>query len=206
MKKNFFQKIEFVTSAIDEKGYPVRKNDRGKLFPEIALVGRSNVGKSSLINNLLNRKKIAKVSATPGKTQLINFFSIDDELFLVDLPGYGYAKVPISVKKTWSEAIENYFLAKQTIRLVLFLLDIRRLPNEQDLSFFKWTSFHKLPIIIVFTKTDKLSNTMVAQQTKKIFESLPLESIPLFVNYSIHDPHAKLNLIKMISDHKETWQ
>lgn len=120
-------------------------------LPEIALVGRSNVGKSSLINHLLNQKDLARVSKTPGKTKLINFFNIDDQFLLVDLPGYGYAKVGHSEKERWAEAIESYLAKRKSLILICQLIDSRHPPTEEDISFAQWVH---TPLLYVYTKCD----------------------------------------------------
>src|SRR5689334_3642729 len=131
MEKYSFTQGRFIASAFDEDQFPHMRTTQGKTMPEIAIVGRSNVGKSSLINALL-KSTLAKTSSIPGKTQSINFFSIDERLALVDLPGYGYAKVSLDVKEKWSALIEAYLKTRTSLRLILFLLDSRRTPTEQD--------------------------------------------------------------------------
>lgn len=127
---------------------------------EIAFSGRSNVGKSSLINTLLNRKGVAKTSSSPGKTQSINFIEINNSLFFVDLPGYGYAKVPVSVKKTWQHLIEGYLKNRSTLRLIIFIIDARRAPREEEALFADWLDMHGIPFMVVLTKIDKIKRSM----------------------------------------------
>lgn len=185
-----FKKVEFLLSVADIEQFPVDKFD-------IAIVGRSNVGKSSLINHLLQRKSIAKVSQKPGKTQLLNFFLIDDLFYLVDLPGYGYAKVAKKEIERWSESIDTYFEERKSLKLVLFLLDLRREPSKEDLAFLEWTTFNKIPIIVVLTKKDKLKRNEVIKQKKMIEESLQLESDEV-VLYSIKEADSRKELIEKI--------
>lgn len=149
---------EFVTSAVKPSQYPDWN------LPEIAFAGRSNVGKSSLINTLLNRKNLVKTSSTPGRTQLINFFCINDDTGFVDIPGYGYAKVPVSVKKGWGAMIETYLSTRKNLKGVVLILDLRRTPGPEDITFMNWMSHYNIPFIRVLTKADKLSR---AQQLKR---------------------------------------
>jgi GTP-binding protein len=139
-------------------------------LPEIALVGRSNVGKSSLINHLLNQK-IARTSATPGKTQLINFFLIDEAFLLVDLPGYGFANAPLEEINKWSEAIDQYLNSRPSLKLLLLLIDCRREFSQEDLALIKWSEHKKIPLLLIFTKTDKLSKSEASVLLKKYPEA-----------------------------------
>jgi GTP-binding protein len=145
------------------------------LLPEIAFVGKSNVGKSSLINTLVNRRGLAQTSSTPGRTRLINFFTINDRLSFVDLPGYGYARVPEAMKKEWGPMIEQYLLTRGSLRLVIVILDARREPSREDLALFEWLRFHEIPCAPVLTKIDKVSKSDLAKQKKKIRAHLCLE-------------------------------
>ena len=153
--------------------------------PEIALSGRSNVGKSSLINTLLGRKSLARVSSSPGKTITINYYDIDKKLFLVDLPGYGFAKRSKDSKKSWSSLTEDFFLknpSEDAIKLVLQLIDIRVGPTEDDVMMINWLIETNVPFIVVATKTDKLSksqlNTALASLDKEYFSGTGIEVIP----------------------------
>jgi len=164
-----FMKItsaEFVKSAVWPNQYPPG------ILPEIAFVGRSNVGKSSLINALVGRRSLAKTSNTPGRTQLINFFAVNNRLFFVDLPGYGFAKVPQSVKKNWGEMIETYLRERRNLALVIFILDIRRDPGREDLSLRDWLEHYRIPYAAILTKSDKLSNQKALQQKKLIEKTM----------------------------------
>ena len=151
--------------------------------PEYAFVGRSNVGKSSLINMLVRRRKLAKTSSTPGKTQLINHFMINEQWYLVDLPGYGYAKVPLKEKKVFTQIISEYLLQRKNLYCLFVLVDIRHSPQNNDLEFMEWLGINQIPFSIVFTKLDKLTERKLADNIKlyqnellKRWESLP----PLF--------------------------
>lgn len=141
---------EFIISNSDVSKCPK------ELIPEYAFIGRSNVGKSSLINMLTNRKHLAKISGKPGKTQLINHFKINDEWFLVDLPGYGYAKVSKSAKRTFQKFITAYFEKRQQLLSAFVLIDIRHEPQKIDLDFMEWLGESQIPFSIIFTKADKL--------------------------------------------------
>src|SRR5665647_847719 len=126
-------------------------------LPEIALVGRSNVGKSSLINKLVNRKKLAKSSSTPGKTRTINYYLINEQWYLVDLPGYGFAKVSKAEREKWGRMIENYLQNRSQVQGVIQLLDIRHAPNENDILMKNWLQHCDIPILMIATKADKVS-------------------------------------------------
>ena len=130
-------------------------------YPEVALVGRSNVGKSSLINMITGQSKLAKISASPGKTRLINYFLVDRQVYLVDLPGYGFAQAPKAEIKRWCDMIENYLLSSERLRLVLVLVDIRHRPTADDKMMIDWLKSYGIPYKIVATKADKLSKAQI---------------------------------------------
>jgi GTP-binding protein len=201
MKKTTFNQARFIASAFDTKSFPKMSSLSGDPLPEIAIVGRSNVGKSSLINHLL-KTKLAKTSSTPGKTQSINFYAIDEQISLVDLPGYGYAQVSKPIRDQWAGMIDEYLQKRSELKLILFLIDSRREPTQEDCAFVKWAVFHRKPVLFVFTKTDKLSE---AEKQKNIqssiaaFINLLPENPPLFLPYSIKDPHARMEIIKKIN-------
>ncbi len=157
---------EFVKSAVWPNQFPPAT------MPEIAFVGRSNVGKSSLINALVGRKSLAKTSNTPGRTQLINFFTVNNSLFFVDLPGYGFAKVPRSVKKDWGDMIETYLRERRNLALVVFILDVRRDPSADDLSLRDWLDHYRIPYAAILTKADKLSNQQALGRKKLIEKAM----------------------------------
>lgn len=140
--------------------------------PEIAFAGKSNVGKSSLINALMNRKSLARTSAQPGKTQTINFYNINDELYFVDLPGYGYAKVSLAVKEKWGKMIERYLKKSKQLKIVFLLLDIRHEPSENDRSMYEWIVYQGFHPIIIATKLDKINRSQTDKQIKIIREGL----------------------------------
>lgn len=157
---------EFIKSAAKPAHYPPA------LFPEIAFAGRSNVGKSSLINVLLNRKNLVRTSSTPGRTQLINFFAVNNRFTLVDLPGYGYAKVPLAVKKEWGAMMEMYLARRATLRGVVLILDIRRTPGAEERQMLDWLRGYNIPPLLVATKCDKVSRNERSRQAGVIAASL----------------------------------
>ncbi|MGD9082193.1 MAG: ribosome biogenesis GTP-binding protein YihA/YsxC [Desulfobacterales bacterium] len=160
---------EFVKSAVTPAQYP------DAVLPEIAFTGRSNVGKSSLINTLVNRKRLVKTSATPGRTQLINFFLINKTFSFVDLPGFGYAKVPASVRRKWGPMIETYLSTRKTLKGVALIMDIRRVPGIQELNFIEWLYYYNLPSILILTKADKLSKTKQLTHQATIAKALSID-------------------------------
>ena len=160
---------EFVKSATKPAEYPPVQ------LPEIAFAGRSNVGKSSLINTLVNRKRLVKTSSTPGRTQLINFFEINHQIVFVDLPGYGYAKVPVSVRKKWGPMIETYLSGRKSLKAVVVILDIRRTPQQEELNLLGWLNHYAIAAIVVLTKTDKLSKSKSTQQHRRIAQALSMD-------------------------------
>lgn len=144
-------------------------------LPEIAFAGKSNVGKSSLINGLMNRKSLARTSAQPGKTQTINFYNINQEMYLVDLPGYGYAKIAESEKKKWGVMIENYLHSSKQLLAVFLLIDIRHAPSENDRMMYEWMVYQGFAPIIIATKLDKIKRSQVQKNVKIIREGLKVE-------------------------------
>ncbi len=166
---------EFVTSATKPSQYPPAK------LPEVAFAGRSNVGKSSLINTLVNRKHLVKTGSTPGRTQLINFFDINSDIIFVDLPGYGYAKVPATVRKKWGPMIETYLSTRKILKGVVVIMDIRRSLRQEEHDLIDWLKYFSISGILVLTKTDKLSKTKRLKQQTVIATALkinPDELIP----------------------------
>ncbi len=157
---------KFICSAVTPDHYP--PDD----LPEVAFAGRSNVGKSSLINKILNRKKLVRTSKTPGRTQLLNFFEINELWRFVDLPGYGYAKVPAEVQKRWRPMVESYLTTRVNLRGMVWLLDIRREVSKEDLTLWDWLQAKQVTVIIVITKADKLSKNKRNKQAASIAKSL----------------------------------
>lgn len=164
------KKAEIVISAVTPAQYP----DTG--YPEIALAGRSNVGKSSVINALVNRKGLARVGATPGKTRIINFYNINDELMIVDLPGYGYAKVSKEQKKSWGQLAETYLTVRKTLKAIILIVDIRHAPSEDDEIMFQFIRETGRRCIVVANKSDKVGRSGQKQLTDQIRTVLKLSS------------------------------
>jgi GTP-binding protein len=192
---------EFVTSAAKPAQYPPA------FLPEIAFAGRSNVGKSSLINTLVNRRHLVKTSSTPGRTQLINFFDINRQIGFVDLPGYGYAKVPVSVRKNWGPMIETYLRGRPTLKGVVIIMDIRRLPGQAESNLLGWLNHYSIAGIFVLTKTDKLSKSKQLQQHQLIARGLEMdkEKFILFSAKSRRGKDTLWNAILSLVDIKDTY-
>ncbi|HBQ60077.1 MAG TPA: YihA family ribosome biogenesis GTP-binding protein [Balneolaceae bacterium] len=153
---------KFITSATKLEECPPAT------LPEVCFAGRSNVGKSSLINTLLNRKNIARTSNTPGKTQQMNYYQIGDEFFMVDLPGYGFAKVPKKERERWGKSIREYLLDRESLRLILHVVDVRHDPSQLDEDFFYWMGMNEKPFAVVLSKSDKLSRNKVNASKAKV--------------------------------------
>ena len=188
------KQARFLISNTDVKKCPAPD------LPEYAFIGRSNVGKSSLINMIVDQKNLAKVSVKPGKTQLINHFIIDESWYLVDLPGYGYAKIALSVKEKFQKLISRYILHRENLYCLFVLIDVRHEPLKIDLDFLTWLGENHVPFAIVFTKADKLGKLTTAKnvadyshELKKVWEELP----PIFISSSL-DGTGKDELISFI--------
>lgn len=196
-------KSDYIISAVSKNQYPEEK------LPEIVFIGRSNVGKSSLINSLTRRKNLARTSQTPGKTQTINFFKVElkisDEnisyknFYLVDLPGYGYAKTSKSNRSTWAKFIEEYLLNSGEIKFVCQLIDLRHLPMESDLKMLAWLIEKNLPVLIVATKSDKLGKNDRKKNLAAIKKSLGIDEISILPYSSIKN-EGRSNLLDVIAD------
>jgi GTP-binding protein len=154
------------------------------LLPEIAFAGKSNVGKSSLINGLMNRKSLARTSSQPGKTQTINFYNINEALYFVDLPGYGYAKVSESIKEKWGKMIENYLHKSKQLRTVFLLIDIRHEPSANDKNMYEWINYNGYEPVIIATKLDKINRSQRAKHIKMIREGLGMPKNGLIFPFS----------------------
>ena len=153
-------------------------------LPEVAFAGKSNVGKSSLINALLNRKSLARTSSQPGKTQTINFYNVNQEIYFVDLPGYGYAKVSESEKKRWGVMIENYLNSSEMLRIVFLLIDIRHKPSANDKQMYEWIKYMGFDPVIIATKSDKLKRSQIDKHIKEIRVGLEASKDTIIVPFS----------------------
>ena len=169
-------------------------------IPEFAFIGRSNVGKSSLINMLVGQKSLAKISSKPGKTQTINHFEVNSAWYLVDLPGYGFASVSQQMRADWSKLMENYFLKRENLSCVFVLIDCRVEPQASDLDFINWLGGNNVPLMLVFTKTDKLKNNQLAQSLARFKKKL-LEvwnEVPPIIQSSIKTKKGKAEILAAI--------
>ena len=164
---------KFVISAASRQQFPQTR------YAEIAFAGKSNVGKSTLINALLNRKQLVKTSSVPGKTRLINFFLINDEFTLVDLPGYGFAKVPRAVQQQWQELVESYLSQRSCLKGVILIIDIRHGPTAEDLQLQQWLSHYQIPFVVVANKVDKLKKNQVTRHLENIQIPMALPASPI---------------------------
>ncbi len=191
-----FRTAEFIVSNTDYKKCPPADK------PEFAFIGRSNVGKSSLINMLTNHKNLAKTSSKPGKTQLINHFLVDSSWYLVDLPGYGWASVSLKKKKEWEGMITNYLLKRQNLYLLFILIDARHPPQTIDMDFIKWAGQKGIPLSIILTKTDKISRNKVFTNQKLLEKRLKQdwEELPRIFLSSAIDKTGKLEISHYIRD------
>ena len=167
------REVQFLKAAVRPDQFPPAR------LPEVAFVGRSNVGKSSLINALVGRKGLARTSRAPGKTQMIHFYQMEDLFLLVDLPGYGFAHVPEEIRRRWGPMVEGYLGSRETLRLVVFLLDLRRIPNENDLQLKEWLDDRGIPSCFVVTKADKISRGGRAPLLRRIAQALGVSQADL---------------------------
>jgi GTP-binding protein len=169
---------EFVISAVGPDQYPP------DALPEIALAGRSNVGKSSLINRMINRKNLARTSSTPGKTQTLNYYRINEVLYFVDFPGYGFAKVSKSMREQWGKMIERYLLEREPLKLVMQIIDLRHPPSKDDQAMYEWLLHYGVPICVVATKADKIPKGKWPAHLKVVKETLQMDPTHPLVLFS----------------------
>lgn len=167
-------------------------------YPEVAFAGKSNVGKSSLINALMNRKSLARTSAQPGKTQTINYYNINSELYFVDLPGYGYAKANENVKAQWGKMIEDYLHKSKQLRLVFLLIDIRHTPGENDRIMYDWIVRNGYHPVIIATKLDKINRSQIQKQVKLIRTTLDVEAGTVIVPFSAQTKQGREEIYEIL--------
>lgn len=187
-------KAEYVKGATNATHYP----EDGR--PEMIVAGRSNVGKSSFLNSLTNRKQLARVSSRPGKTQTLNFYDINDQLYLVDVPGYGYAKVSKSLKETFGRMIEEYLVSRDELILGILLVDFRHKPTGDDIAMYNLYKHYEIPTLIIGTKKDKLGKTQYAKQEKLIKQTLDFDESDVFVGYSSETHDGREEVLEILED------
>jgi len=178
VKTMIVKDAQFIISAVSEKQYP-----EGSL-PEIAMAGRSNVGKSSFINRMTNRKKLAKTSSKPGRTQTLNYYLINNRFYFVDVPGYGYAAVSKKERRSWGKMIENYLLGRKQLKGVVLLLDIRHEPTGDDCLMYQFLKHCRIPVVVIATKADKISKGKHAKHVKIIREKLQADPEDMVIPFS----------------------
>ncbi len=168
-------------------------------MPEVAFAGKSNVGKSSLINGLLNRKALARTSQEPGKTQTINFYNVNKELYFVDLPGYGFAKVSKETQQKWGDMIERYLRTSKQLKAVMLLIDIRHEPSANDKNMYEWVVYHGYNPIIIATKLDKINRSQIAKHIKMIKNSLNVLPDTTVIPFSAKTKQGRDEILELIS-------
>ncbi|MDD6616358.1 MAG: ribosome biogenesis GTP-binding protein YihA/YsxC [Lachnospiraceae bacterium] len=168
--------------------------------PEVAFAGKSNVGKSSMINALVNRKALARTSGQPGKTQTVNFYNVNQELYLVDLPGYGFAKISQTEKEKWGRMIENYLHSSRQLRAVFLLVDIRHEPGANDKTMYDWICYQGYEPVIIATKLDKIKRSQIQKQIKLIREGLGTKPETLIIPFSAETKQGREELWQVIED------
>ncbi|RKQ37928.1 ribosome biogenesis GTP-binding protein YihA/YsxC [Oceanobacillus halophilus] len=176
---------EIVISAVSKKQYP------NEGIPEIALAGRSNVGKSSFINKLINRKSLARTSSKPGKTQTLNFYKINESFFFVDVPGYGYAKVSKKEREKWGTMMEEYFQSRETLKAVVLITDIRHEPTKDDIQMYDFLKYYELPVMVVATKLDKVPKSKRPKHIKRTKQTLQMETDDVLLPFSSETGEGK---------------
>ena len=175
-------------------------------LPEFAFAGKSNVGKSSLINTLINRKALARTSAQPGKTQTINFYNVEESLYFVDLPGYGYAKVSQEIKEKWGKMIERYLQKSKQLKLVFLLIDIRHEPSANDKNMYEWIEYNGFEPVIIATKLDKINRSQVAKHVKMLRNGLGLKKETILIPFSSETKQGKEEVWSIIESYLGTGE
>lgn len=184
-------------SAVSSKQYPAEG------YPEIALLGRSNVGKSSLINTLINRKSFARTSSTPGKTQTLNFYNIEDQLYLVDVPGYGFAKVSKKQREEFGIMIEEYLTTRDVLKGVVILVDGRHTPSEDDVSMYQFVSYYHIPTLVVATKMDKVKGNQWNKTISQVKTTMGVNQTDNLQLFSSETKHGKEEVWNWIEEHMQ---
>lgn len=172
-------------------------------LPEIAFAGKSNVGKSSLINTLMNRKSLARTSGQPGKTQTINFYNINQEFYLVDLPGYGYAKVSIEIKEKWGKMIERYLKTSKQLKIIFLLIDIRHEPSANDKNMYEWILYNGYQPVIIATKSDKIKRSQVEKHIKMIRLGLNVSKEATIIPFSSESKQGRDEILELVESYLE---
>lgn len=186
--------VSLAAVAVKKEQYPADGR------PEVAFVGKSNVGKSSLINTMLNRKALARTSQNPGKTRTINFYDVENEIYLVDLPGYGYARAAKTEIEKWGKMIENYLLKREELRAIIMLVDIRHEPGANDRMMYDWLKHYGYNIIIVATKSDKLKRSQLQKHTSMLRKAFELEQEDILIPFSSESKSGREELWTIIDD------
>lgn len=184
--------------AVKKEQYP------NTALPEIAFAGKSNVGKSSLINAMINRKSLARTSQNPGKTRTINFYNVENTLYFVDLPGYGYARASKTEVKKWGKMIEDYLIKRQELKAIILLVDIRHEPGENDIMMYNWLKHYNHKIIIVATKSDKLKRSQVGKHKAMLIRSFGLGKEDIIITFSSQTKDGKDELWAVIENEAQT--
>lgn len=188
------EKAEYIKSCVKAEHYPTDG------LPEMIFAGRSNVGKSSFINSLTNRKHLARVSSRPGKTQTLNFYNINDMIYLVDVPGYGYAKVNRSLKESFGHMIEEYLVERDELILGVLLVDYRHKPTAEDIAMYQLYKFYEIPTLVIGTKKDKVNRSQHKKQEKLIKETLDFDDNDVFVPYSSETHDGREEVWAILTD------
>lgn len=166
--------------------------------PEVAFAGKSNVGKSSLINALVNRKSFARTSSEPGKTQTINFYNVNNELYLVDLPGYGYARTSMETREKWGKMIEKYLHTSKMLKAVFLLVDIRHEPSQNDVNMYDWIKYQGFTPVVIATKADKIKRSQLPRQVKLVRDTLGMEKEEILIPFSAETKQGREEIWKVI--------
>ncbi len=189
---------EFIKSIYDLRALP------NSVLAEFVFVGRSNVGKSSLINTICNKKKLAKIGSVPGKTRQLNYFLINEKFYLVDLPGYGYAKVPEQIRAGWRKLVEDYISERSNVKLVFVLIDSRHEPTYLDELMVSWLEYYEIPFAVVLTKSDKISANKMQKQIYRASKIVNNEDLCIdYIPFSIVTDEGKYEVLKLIEEYLE---